>query len=165
MVRTGGLGDLDRLARRLEAARVVELEGVQAGQTDVGHRQLARRSLRLEHVAGPFVLDPGEVGSRALPHAAAEDDPVARGVEQLAEPLEGRHALVQRALRRPGLAVERVVAADPADDHRVLERIGDVRQHALEQCAASRNAAVCSAASAVFRRTGTASSKRAAPSR
>ena len=50
------LGDLDSPAGVGDAALVVELEDVQAGEPNVRHREVGRRAGRLEHLARPVVL-------------------------------------------------------------------------------------------------------------
>ena len=128
-----GLRDLDRAACGLEAELVLELEGVQAGEANVGHRQLGRRPRLGEDVAGTLVLRPGGVGLGPLPEATAENDPVARRFERLVQTLERGDPLAQEALRGAGFPVQRAIVADPADQPGVLELVVDPGEHALQQ--------------------------------
>ena len=98
----------------------------------MGHREISRRTVWLEHAKGALVLGASGIGTPGLPVTPSQDQPVVRCLELLPAFLQDIDAGAQIADGGGGLAVALMVVSDPAEDLRVLERVLDVGQHPLQ---------------------------------
>ena len=132
-VGAGRLAHLDGAACSLDTQVVVPLKGVYPGDSEIGHCQVRRRPRRLELVSCRFEVPHREIRALKLPVAAAENDPKPRRLDGLPERFQHLDAVRQELRRRRRLTGEPGQAPGRADDAGSFQRVGDVRQRALEQ--------------------------------